>query len=148
MTIRSGVYSIRAAHPEEFPRVAVLLTVRLSGILGGRRAGAGCFEITGYGRASVRVLLPFAGHGWTRRTTLGGLPSSRRYCSPRYESVLVPTLARGHGSLFGSSPEGYVWVLSVALSGRNASGMAVSQMGDDRVRSGLSNIGRMMVSAM
>ena len=132
MTIRSGVYSIRAAHPEEFPRVAVLLTVRLSGILGGRRAGAGCFEITGYGRASVRGLLPSAGHGGTRRTTLG-VPCEGSYGGPRYESVLVPTRATGHGSFFGSSPEGYVWVLSVALPGRNASGMAVSQMGDDRV---------------
>ena len=142
-----GVYNIGAAHPGEFTHAAVLLTVRLSGILGCSRVGAGCLQIAMYGRIGIRVLFPSPDYGGTRRVTLGGVPCARGCCGLRYESVLVPNRATSNDALVGSGPEGNVWVISVTLPGRYTSGMAVSQMGDGCVRGGLPSSGRMKVSS-
>ena len=47
-------------------------------------------RISGYGRASVRVLSPFARHGGTCRTALGRVSCARSYCGPGTRAYWYP----------------------------------------------------------
>lgn len=99
---------------------------------------------TGEQEFEYRTVLS-AEYGRVHRAVLGGVSGVRSYYGPRYECVRVPTSVAGNGLFFGSSSEGYVWVLRVASPAWNTSRMTISQMGDESVRSGLSDIGRMIL---
>ena len=66
-----GIHRIRSTHPSECPYAAVLLAIRLRGVLGRRRASARHFARAKYRRTSFGLCFPPPGYGRTHCTAPG-----------------------------------------------------------------------------